>query len=117
MNGARNAIKRWAAEAGVEGFISGLLASCGVGGVAGSGGGVGGGYANGGEMEGIRRGRRIMLGRSWRNMGCGGAVLLWKVKGDKLVLYIRYEIVESGNLKLADDVEKYGDLTKKEWHG
>ena len=30
--------------------------------------------------------------------------------------YIRYEIVENGNLKLADNVETYGDLTKKEWH-
>ena len=47
--------------------------------------------------------------------GCGGAVLLWKVKGDKLVLYIRYEILENGNLKLAENVEKYSDLTKKEW--
>lgn len=31
------------------------------------------------------------------------------------MLYIRYEIVENGNLNLADNVEKYGDLTKKDW--
>ena len=31
------------------------------------------------------------------------------------MLYIRYEILENGNLKLAENVEKYSDLTKKEW--
>ena len=47
VNGARNAIKRWAAEAGVEGFISGHSLRVGSAVSSGSGWGVGGGYANG----------------------------------------------------------------------
>lgn len=31
------------------------------------------------------------------------------------MLYIRYEILENGNLRLAENVETYGDLTKIEW--
>ena len=50
-NGARDAIKRWVSEAGVEGFISGHSLRVGSAVSLARGGGVGCGHADGGQME------------------------------------------------------------------
>ena len=78
MNGARNAIKRWAAEAGVEGFISGHSLRVGSAVSLAQAGASVVDMQTAGRWAGSEDAGALCKGRTG-GTGCGGEVLLWKV--------------------------------------